>query len=359
MRRLLLIVCTVAFLAQPARAEAGWFADSWQSTRACAARCTEKVKDFAAAQGARISAASDRARVWVRTSAARWTPEDRRPSYGLTLSAPPDDTKPLVVLVHGLDSGAAFWQDLADVLAAEGHQLAYFDFPNDQPIADSAKLLARELQSLHEAHPNLQTALLTHSMGGIVARSYVEGPDYAGGIDRLILLAPPNQGSRYARWNCCSEMAEHFALWRSDPNWHWTWPFIDGVGEAGRDLRPESSFLIGLNAQPRREGVSYTIIAGNRSCGWRYTAASLGLVARCVPELRIEADDRLRERLTVWAAQLRDRPAAGDGLVTVASTRLDGVGDFVIVPADHATIACSRDGLPPIAWETIRERLAR
>ena len=359
MRRLLLIVCTVAFLAQPARAEAGWFADSWQSTKACAARCTEKVKDFAAAQGARISAASDRARVWVRTSAARWTPEDRRPSYGLTLSAPPDDAKPLVVLVHGLDSGAAFWQDLADLLAAEGHQLAYFDFPNDQPIADSAKLLARELQSLHEAHPNLQTALLTHSMGGIVARSYVEGPDYAGGIDRLILLAPPNQGSRYARWNCCSEMAEHFALWRSDPNWHWTWPFIDGVGEAGRDLRPESSFLTNLNARPRREGVSYTIIAGNRSCGWRYTAASLGLVARCVPELRIEADDRLRERLTVWAAQLRDRPAAGDGLVTVASTRLDGVGDFVIVPADHATIACSRDDLPPIAWETIRERLAR
>jgi hypothetical protein len=193
----------------------------------------------------------------------------------------------------------------------------------------------------------------------MVARSYIEGPDFAGGVDRLILLAPPNQGSRYARWNCCSEMAEHFARWRSDPNWHWSWPFLDGVGEAGRDLRPGSSFLTGLNARPRREGVSYTIVAGNRSCGWRYAAASLNVVAHCVPELRIEADDRVREGLARLAANLRDRPTVGDGLVTVASAELEGVDDFVVVPADHTTIACSRDGLPPLAWETIKERLAR
>lgn len=358
MRRWLFVACLPVGLVSPARAEAGWFSDAWQSTKDGAAFCTEKVKDFAAAQAERISRAADRTRGWVRRKAADCTPEDRRRNYGLQLAAPLDGTKPLVVLVHGLDSGPGFWGDLSEPLRDEGYQLAAFDYPNDQPIAESGKLLASHLQSLSADHPRLRVDLLTHSMGGLVARSCVESPEFAGGVERLILLAPPNQGSRYARWNCFSEIAEHSSLWWNDPNWHWTWPFVDGVGEAGRDLQPESKFLTELNARPRREGVRYTIIAGNRNCGWRYCADGLQCVAGCIPDWRIEADDRMRDGLTNLAARWRERSAETDGLVLVSSVRLDGVDDLVIVPADHATIARSCDGLPPASWETIKDRLA-
>ncbi len=130
------------------------------------------------------------------------------------------------------------------------------------------------------------------------------------------------------------------------------------MGEAGRDLQPQSKFLSELNAQSRREGVRYTIIAGNRNCGWRYCADGLQCVAGCIPDWRIEADDRMRDGLTSLAAQLRERSAETDGLVLVSNVRLDGVDDFVIVPADHATIARSCDGCPPASWETIKDRLA-
>ncbi|HUY89819.1 MAG TPA: alpha/beta fold hydrolase, partial [Pirellulales bacterium] len=324
MRRLLLasclmVGCLIAGSLAPAQAQAGWLADAWQSTKQGAAYCTEKVKDFTAAQGARISQATNRARAWVRGKAADCTPEDRRRNYGLQLAAPLDDSKRLVVLVHGLDSGPELWSDLSELLVREGHQVAAFDFPNDQPIAESGALLASQIQPLREARPQLRVDLLTHSMGGLVARSFVESPAYAGGIDRLILLAPPNQGSKYARWNCFSEIAEHYSLWRNDPNWHWTWPFVDGVGEAGRDLQPGSVFLSELNARPRSAGVRYTIIAGNRNCGWRYCAASLQFVAGYIPDWRIEADDELRDGLTNLAARLRERPSATDGLVRVSN----------------------------------------
>lgn len=358
MRRLLLVGCLVAATFAPVPAQAGWLADAWQSTKQGAAYCTEQVRDFAVDQGARISQATTRAKVWVRCKAADCTPEDRRRNYGLQFAAPLDDSKPLVVLVHGLDSGPELWSDLRELLAGEGHQLATFDYPNDQPIAASGALLAGCIGPLCENRPQLRVDLLAHSMGGLVARSFVESPAYAGQVDRLILLAPPNQGSRYARWNCFSEIAEHYWLWRNDPNWHWTWPFVDGVGEAGRDMQPGSAFLTELNARPRSPSVRYTIIAGNRNCGWRYCAESLQFVAGTIPDLRIEADDKLRNGLTRLAARLRERPAATDGLVRVSNVELAGVDDFVIVPADHATIVRGGDGCAPAAWAAIKDRLS-
>ena len=55
---------------------------------------------------------------------------------------------------------------------------------------------------------------------------------------------------------------EHYHLWRNDPDWHLSWAITDGLGEAAAEIKPRSDFLKDLNAQPRREGVRYTIIAG-------------------------------------------------------------------------------------------------
>ncbi|HUY92960.1 MAG TPA: hypothetical protein VMV10_29795, partial [Pirellulales bacterium] len=85
---------------------------------------------------------------------------------------------------------------------------------------------------------------------------------------------------------------------------------------------------------------------------------SLQFVAGYIPDWRIEADDELRDGLTNLAARLRERPSATDGLVRVSNVELAGVDDFVIVPADHATIVRACDGCPPAAWEAIKDRLS-
>jgi hypothetical protein len=44
-------------------------------------------------------------------------------------------------------------------------------------------------------------------------------------------------------------------------------------------------------------------------------------------------------------------------LVKVDEVRLDDVPDFVLLGGDHTTLLQECDGQPPVAWETIRERL--
>ena len=122
--------------------------------------------------------------------------------YGLQMPAHFDPARPLVVLVHGLDCDRANWTDMLSLLTREGHQVACFTYPSDQPVADSAALFARHLTDLRRAHPQSRLDIVAHSMGGLVARAYVEGPDYAGGVGRLILVGTPNAGSGRAS-ACC------------------------------------------------------------------------------------------------------------------------------------------------------------
>lgn len=307
-----------------------------------------------------VAALPDKSRACLRRWAERCdegreTPAHRR--AGLILPNALDARQPLVVLIHGLDSGPAYWCDLAPLLEASGHRVARFNYPNDQPLDESAALLADELASLRRQHPRLKFDLVGHSMGALIARAYIEGDHYQGGVRRLIMLAPPNQGSCYARFSQPAELAEHVQLWSSDPAWRWTWLVSDGLGEARRDLSPGSPFLDDLNARPRRPGVRYTIVAGNRSCGWRYTAGAMRLASCWLPDVRYCRT--AQEAIADWAVKVEGRTGSSDGLVRLASTRLPGVDDYVILPADHTTLTCSRGGRPPVAWKVIEERLKK
>ncbi len=283
---------------------------------------------------------------------------DQNRLYGLYMPPSIDPNRPMVILVHGLDCTRAHWSSLAERLAAEGRQVAYFSYPSDQPLADSTMFLQRQFTALHEAYPSLSLNILAHSMGSLVVRAYLEGPDYAGGVDRLILIAPPNAGSKWASLRLALEIEEHWMLWKNEPSWHPAWMIMDGLGEAGRDLHPRSAFLDRLDQLPRREGVKYTIIAGER-----HPAA--GVVADCLDAAssRIPAKAEswwgvvhCRQGLDALADRVRSIQTGGDGPVSIDSTRLAGVDDFVVLPGDHSTLY---QGDPPVAWETIRDRLAR
>ena len=268
-----------------------------------------------------------------------------------------DDQRPMIVLIHGLDSGPESWVDLDPRLRSEDWQVAYFNYPNYQSVAESGKLLSDALRTLRREHHRLRVDLLTHSMGGLVARWYVEGPEYQGGVRRMVLLAPPNHGTTFARWRRGSEIVEHFLLWRDRDEWNWDWPMRDGNGEAGPDLRPGSSLLAQLNALPRRKEVSYTIVAGNRNCGWRYAADAIEAGAARLPDCR--GFQWLDNGLNLTAAKLRKRSGRSDGLVSVDSAGLEGVDDVVIVGADHATLIRSHRGEQPAAWPSVKDRLSK
>lgn len=250
---------------------------------------------------------------------------------------------------------------MTDLLINEGFQVAYFTYPSDQPLADSSQLLARNMMALRDDFPNLRVNVIAHSMGGLVARDYVEGPAYAGGIERLILIAPPNHGTQWARLRILLEAEEHYYLWRDEPDWSWTWMITDGLGEAGRDLTPDSVFLNKLNARPRRSDVKYTVIAGSQHPAYRMVSNALDRTASWIP-------NRISHWWGIWqtgsaieqaAEKLDQHVSPSDGPVSIQSTELDGVDDVVLLHADHAALYYGLDGAPPAAWETVRDRLRR
>lgn len=314
-----------------------------------------------AAAAARDCESTTRAiREWTAAAAPQATAAQAA-TYGLLLPQNLDINRPLVVLVHGLDCDRVNWSGMDRLLAGEGYQVACFTYPSDQPIADSAALFGKHMRALHEAFPRLAVNVLAYSMGGLVSRGYVEGDDYAGGVRRLILIGTPNAGSGWSRLRGVLELQEHYHLWRHEPKWGPTWMITDGLGEAGRDLRPGSKFLRQLNARPRRQGVKYTIVCGDQHPARRVAADWIDCTASWVPK---RASDwwgvrQGREALTRQANKVRDRASDGDGPVSVSRAKLEGVDDAVIVHADHVGLYLGSGNEPPAAWDTIRDRLSR
>lgn len=307
---------------------------------------------------------TDAARAATRTFTAVVAPEataDQLRTVGLMLPTKLDPTKRLVLLVHGLDSDRTKWFRMADLLADAGYQVGWFSYPSDQPIADSAALFAKHYEAMRDIYPTMPVDVLAHSMGSLVTRSYIESDQYVGGVDHLILIGPPNHGSRWAKYRFALELKEHFDLWRHEPDWSPTWMITDGLGEAGRDLKPRSDFIATLNARPRRADVKYTIIAGDRHPGWRITGNTVAAMSHVVPT-RAATWWGLRQTvggINALASAIKDQPSSGDGPVSIKSTKLDGVDDRVVLHADHNALFQPIEGDVPAAWDTIKDRLAR
>ncbi len=117
-------------------------------------------------------------------------------------------SKPPILLVHGVSGEYPYWgQDLLDQLNTK-YNVWQFYYPYDQEIELSAKLLARAIPKIlkptdfvgSDPYKNVNSIpVITHSMGGLVARYYIEN-FYNNNISRLLMLAPPNHGS-YSTFN--------------------------------------------------------------------------------------------------------------------------------------------------------------
>lgn len=249
--------------------------------------------------------------------------------------APPE--RNLVVLLHGLDSAP---ENVAPVLKAvreAGFPCAVFRYPNDQPIADSAKLLAKELARLRKLQPTRGVTLLTSSMGGLVARAAVENPELdPGNVAQMILVGTPNHGSALARFEFGLDLYEHLATDDERGKARRLFEMIeDGLGEAGKDLRPDSAFLKELNARARNPKVRYSLILGR---GGYLTQANLDAARAAL------AKHKDRNRFTRFLGKkvedyVKDLDEVvsglGDGAVSLARGKLEGVADTEVLAFHH------------------------
>ncbi len=273
------------------------------------------------------------------------------PSLPATASAPAR----IVVVTPGLHSPVKSAEDIALVL----HQrtklpMCVFRYPNDGPIAESSQWLIEELEALHAQYPTSRLTMVTHSMGGLVARGAIEiarldsqhaRASFATrvGLDRLIQICPPNHGSGLSDYGPLLEGFEqlyNLTQRRGDgPRQRVLVKMIaDGFNEASADLNPKSDFLTELNQCNRDAFVQYTILAGDAGPLKPAMTNLLGGVWDRVSSAvngPAGVDARLRDILN--CAELQN--GSGDGVVSVDSARLDGVSDFELLPMHHLTWA--------------------
>ncbi len=286
---------------------------------------------------------------------------NNHPRYGLTVVTKDEDREPMsnlpkntshaVVLIHGLDDPGWMWRDLTPYLLDAGYVVLRFEYPNDQPISESADLLARHLETL-PARGIKQIDIVAHSMGGLVARDTLTRKAYYNGdgigseryptVDRLIMIGPPNHGSKMVWLRGLAEVREQLYRWIKG-NGTLTNALTDGMGEAGHDLHPDSDFLRRLNARSNPSHRTYTIIAGRIS-----PIDEQGLDKLIEHIKKISESDNSTDWLRKWVRDAQTNKAKsmlaaavrglGDGIVTLKSAKLEGVEDIVEVEANHISM---------------------
>jgi pimeloyl-ACP methyl ester carboxylesterase len=192
-----------------------------------------------------------------------------------------------VVLLHGLGRSERAMRPLAREIAAAGYRVHNLDYPSTSATPEElVEVLHGEIASC--CAWSERVSFVTHSLGGVVLRAYLaEHP--MPQIGRVVMLAPPNHGSEYAdivgRWRLFASVAGPTAV---------------QLGTAPTSLPnrlPGANFEVG-------------VIAGTGSINPLATVLIEGV---------------------------------SDGTVSVASTQLAGMRDFIEMPVSHTFIMRNRD----------------
>ncbi len=254
--------------------------------------------------------------------------------------APVRDPDRLVVFVHGLNSRPEELAELTRGFQDAGYACAMFRYPNDQPLDHSARLLADELRRTKQTDGLRRVVLVTHSMGGLLARAVVEDPQLdSGNVERLIMIAPPNAGSQLAPFGVALDLVEYFSSdTRRQESGLVCGSIRDGLGEALDDLTPGSAFLQRLNVRPRNADVQYTIVLGRggplsrqQYDACQYLLGKLGERHAWAADLQQAIDQHVGRLAELFAGE-------GDGLVALQRGRLPDVADVVLGNFQHVEI---------------------
>ncbi|MCL7488428.1 MAG: alpha/beta fold hydrolase [Desulfobulbaceae bacterium] len=204
--------------------------------------------------------------------------------FGQTEPAHPSPAGQCVILLHGLARTSASMSTMAERLQDEGYSVINVDYPSrHKKIEELADIAVPEGLDYCRRRAAEQIHFVTHSLGGILVRYYLENNEIDE-LGRVVMLAPPNQGSRVV--DEFSHMPGYALL----------------NGPAGKQLgKGENSIPLKLGPADFEVG----IIAGDRTINLILSTAF-------------------------------DEP--NDGKVAVHDTRLEGMKDFLVVHRSHPFI---------------------
>ncbi len=198
-----------------------------------------------------------------------------------------------VILLHGLARSAGSMQAMAEFLGKRGYQVVNVDYPSRRyRIEELANVAIPE--ALDQCAAPAKAHFVTHSMGGILVRQYLTHHPLDS-LGRVVMLGPPNQGS---------EVVDKLGTM---PGFEWL------NGEAGLQLGTgPDSLPLALGPAEFELG----IIAG--------TASINPMLSSIIP-------------------------GEDDGKVSVVRTQLEGMNDFLTVPATHTFMMRNEEVMHQVA----------
>jgi murein DD-endopeptidase MepM/ murein hydrolase activator NlpD len=116
----------------------------------------------------------------------------------------PDSEKGVVILLHGLGRSDRSMSGMANYLMQNGYGVCNQGYPSTTSAVELlSSYVGNALERVERAGAK-KVHLVTHSMGGILARYYLQRRTLPNG-SRVVMLSPPNQGS---------EVIDNLSNWR-------------------------------------------------------------------------------------------------------------------------------------------------
>jgi hypothetical protein len=186
-----------------------------------------------------------------------------------------------VILLHGLCRSSRSMAPMCRALQEVGYCVTNLNYPSRSVTVEelSEVVVGNSLADCRQCGW-ARTHFVTHSLGGILVRSYFARHS-ACDVGRVVMLGPPNQGS---------ELVDRLGSWRL---------FSVINGPIGRELGTSSNSLPNKLGPPK---YCVGVIAGNRSINW-------------INSLFISGPN--------------------DGKVSVERTTLPGMADHIVIPTTH------------------------
>lgn len=201
----------------------------------------------------------------------------------------PNNATEVVVLLHGIFRSKYDMIPLENFLKRHGFSTLNISYPSRKKSLESlAAFLHDSIKNNPVCQHSSRIHFVTHSMGGLVVRYYVEiyKPSKLG---KVVMFAPPNSGSEFADWLSDNRLFSRL--------------YKILYGPAGEQLKTLYEHIDGP--------ITYSlgIIAGNRS----YVPITNFIL-----------------------------PGEHDGTVPVARTTLHGQQDHIVLPITHTFIMFSK-----------------